>query len=73
MKERKKLELVRQVAVSEYLATIGARGGKAKVPKGTAMLSDAEKRERGKKAAAARWAAVKKKAAGKKKPKPPVV
>jgi len=49
--------------VSEYLATIGARGGKAKVPKGTAALSAEERKERGRLGAEARWG---KKKAGKK-------
>jgi hypothetical protein len=34
---------------------LGRLGGKAKVPKGAAMLSESERRERGKQAAAKRW------------------
>jgi hypothetical protein len=42
-------------AVSEYLAQIGRRGGKKKVPKGTAMLPEQRRQEIARKAAAARW------------------
>jgi hypothetical protein len=42
-------------AVREYLASIGKKGGSAKVKKGTATLPKAEREERAKKAAAARW------------------
>jgi len=56
--------------VSDYLAEIGRRGGQAKVPKGTAALSDEERREQGRRAAEARWGKPrKKKAAPKKKAK----
>jgi hypothetical protein len=41
--------------VSEYLASIGRKGGLAKVPKGIATLSLAERKRRAKEAAAARW------------------
>jgi len=41
--------------VSDYLAEIGRKGGEAKVPKGTAVLSDEERKERGRKGAEARW------------------
>jgi hypothetical protein len=41
--------------VSEYLAKIGSKGGKAKVPKGTSVLTEEERREQGRKAAKARW------------------
>jgi len=41
--------------VSEYLAKIGRKGGKAKVQKGTALLSEEQRREQGRKAAEARW------------------
>jgi hypothetical protein len=34
---------------------LGRKGGQAKVPKGTAMLSKAERRRRGREAAEARW------------------
>jgi hypothetical protein len=34
---------------------LGRRGGKKKVPKGFSMLSQAQRRELGRKAAAARW------------------
>ena len=42
-------------AVREYLASIGQRGGKAKVKKGTAALTKAQRVARGRAAAAARW------------------
>lgn len=41
--------------VREYLANIGRKGGEAKVKKGTAMLSKAQRSARAKEAAAARW------------------
>jgi hypothetical protein len=41
--------------VHEYLARIGKRGGLAKVKKGTAALTKAERQMRAKEAAAARW------------------
>jgi hypothetical protein len=41
--------------VSSYLAQIGKKGGEKKVPKGVAMLSEEERRERARKAAQARW------------------
>jgi hypothetical protein len=41
--------------VSKYLSEIGRRGGQVKVPKGAAVLSPEERRERAKKMAAARW------------------
>jgi hypothetical protein len=40
--------------------SLGRRGGKAKVPKGTAMLTPEERVARGKKGAEARWGTVKK-------------
>jgi hypothetical protein len=56
--------------VSEYLAEIGRRGGKAKVPKGTAVLPEEERKKRATEAVKARWrkvaAAAAKKAAAKK-------
>ena len=42
-------------AVSQYLASIGRKGGEAKVPKGTAVLTPEERQERAKRAAEARW------------------
>jgi hypothetical protein len=54
--------MARKDPVSDYLASIGRKGGQAKVPKGTAALSEAERKERGRKGAEARW--------GKPKPKP---
>jgi hypothetical protein len=53
--------------VSEYLARIGRKGGRARVPKGFAMLTAEQRKESASKAAKARWARVKKKAAGKRK------
>ena len=48
---------------------LGRLGGKAKVPKGAAMLSESERRERGKQAAAKRWEGHKKRpASSRKKP-----
>jgi hypothetical protein len=47
-------------SLTRYLAEIGRKGGQAKVPKGAAMLTPEERRERGRKGMAARW--------GKKKP-----
>ena len=41
--------------MQECLAEIGKRGGQAQVPKGAAMLSAEERKERGKKDMAARW------------------
>lgn len=41
--------------VSDYLSKIGRKGGQAKVSKGTASLSDEERKERGRKGAEARW------------------
>jgi hypothetical protein len=55
--------------VSEYLAEIGSRGGKAKVRKGIATLTQKERSERAKQAAAARWGTKKKTAAKKAKKK----
>jgi hypothetical protein len=40
--------------------SMGRRGGKAKVPKGTAMLTPEERIERGRLGAAARWGKPKK-------------
>ena len=57
-----------KTVVSRYLAEIGRKGGKAKVPKGIAALSPEERKELGRKAAEKGWA--KKRAAkkaGKKK------
>lgn len=48
----------------EAAVSLGRRGGKAKVPKGTAMLTPEERIARGKKGAEARWG----KKAKKKKP-----
>jgi len=42
-------------AVREYLASIGKKGGLAKVKKGTATLTKAQRAARARKAAAARW------------------
>jgi hypothetical protein len=47
--------------VREYLAEIGARGGKVKGPKGFATLSKTERAANAKKAAATRWGTKKKK------------
>jgi hypothetical protein len=41
--------------VREYLATIGRKGGQAKVKKGVATLTNAQRAARAKAAAAARW------------------
>lgn len=41
--------------VSEYLAKIGRKGGSARVPKGVAKLSEAERKKRAQEAAAKRW------------------
>jgi hypothetical protein len=41
--------------VRAYLAEIGRKGGRAKVPKGFATLSDDQKSQNAKKAIAARW------------------
>jgi HEAT repeat protein len=41
---------------------LGRLGGQKKVPKGVAVLSDEERSERGRAAAAARWGSPKKKA-----------
>ena len=48
--------------VREYLATIGAKGGLARVPKGTAALTAEERSEQGRKGAAKRWGTKKKRA-----------
>lgn len=50
--------------VSEYLARIGRKGGRARVPKGFAMLTAEQRKENASKAAKARWARERK---GKKK------
>jgi hypothetical protein len=42
-------------AVREYLASIGKKGGLARVKKGTATLTKAERSARAKEAAAVRW------------------
>ena len=42
--------------IQDYLAQIGRKGGQAKVPKGLAMLSPAERSEAARKAVNARWA-----------------
>lgn len=55
--------------MSEYLAEIGSRGGSKKVRKGVAVLTEKERKERGKQAAAARWGTKKKTAAKKAKKK----
>lgn len=52
-------------AVLKFLGEIGRKGGQAKVPKGTALLSAEERTALGQKAARARWG--KKKAANKKR------
>ena len=44
-----------QDAIHDYLARIGKKGGLAKVKKGTATLTKAERATRAKEAAAARW------------------
>jgi len=41
--------------IREYLASIGRKGGQAKVKKGTATLTKAQRSARAKQAAAARW------------------
>ena len=41
--------------VREYLASIGRKGGQAKVKKGVASLTKAQRAARAKAAAAARW------------------
>ena len=51
----KKAKKAKKNPVSEYLAKIGKRGGSAKVKKGTAALSVAERKARGRAGAAARW------------------
>jgi general stress protein YciG len=48
-------------AVREYLAEIGRKGGKKKVPKGTAKLPKERRQEIARKAAATRWSNAKKK------------
>ena len=48
--------MARKDPIREYLATIGAKGSQARVPKGTAALSPEERREQGRKGAAKRWA-----------------
>jgi hypothetical protein len=47
--------------VREYLASIGKKGGQAKVKKGTATLSKSQRSARAKDAAVARWKKAKKK------------
>jgi hypothetical protein len=42
--------------LSEYFSKIGKRGGKARVPKGAALLSPERRREIARKAVNARWA-----------------
>lgn len=42
-------------SASEFLKRIGSKGGKAKVPKGTAVLTKRERSNRAKAAAKARW------------------
>ncbi len=42
-------------AVHDYLASIGKKGGQAKVKKGTSALTKAQRVALGKKAAEARW------------------
>lgn len=53
-------------AVSQYLASIGRKGGKASVRKGIATLTDEERSKRARAAAAARWANHPRKAKAKK-------
>jgi hypothetical protein len=48
------LEMAADKSISEYLAEIGRKGGKAQVPKGTAMLSEEERRAIAMKGVAAR-------------------
>ncbi len=48
-----------QRAIREYLAEIGAKGGKAKVPKGLSMVPEARRKEIARKAVKARWAKAK--------------
>jgi len=59
--------------ISDYLAEIGRKGGlkggTAKVPKGTAMLTPEQRSELAKQAAAKRWGTKKKTAAKKNKSK----
>ena len=49
--------------ISQVMRELGRRGGEAEVPKGTAMLSPEERKERARQAALIRWA---KKRGGKK-------
>jgi hypothetical protein len=43
------------MAKNPAAVALGRRGGKKKVPKGTAMLDPAERKARAEQAAAARW------------------
>jgi len=66
--------MARNNPVSDYLAEIGRKGGQAKVPKGTASLTDEERKELGRKGAEARWGKKgKKKATKTRQPRSPVV
>jgi len=47
--------MAKQDIISEYLATIGAKGGAAKVPKGTSVLTAEQRKEQGRKGAEKRW------------------
>lgn len=49
-------EDVTEKMISSVMKVLGGRGGKAKVPKGTAMLPPEERKERAREAAKARWA-----------------
>ena len=53
MATRKKRKV--PATISKYFAKIGRRGGKAKVPKGIAALTPAERTERARQALKSRW------------------
>lgn len=48
-------EKVTDEMISRVMRELGKRGGEAEVPKGTAMLSPEERKERARQAALARW------------------
>jgi hypothetical protein len=45
----------KEETASEFLRRIGKKGGQVNVPKGVAVLTKKERKERAKKAAEARW------------------
>jgi len=47
--------MAKQDVIREYLATIGAKGGAARVPKGTSALTAEQRKEQGRKGALKRW------------------